>query len=235
MSWNSYAHPNHIQAAAKCLLAGAGKTVLAYGGLVQRFEEEMLIDFRSAVIDRLDKTFDKSDVGIAFIYCSYKERDSQNAANLVGSLLQQLVNQRKSIPEEISTLYHKYAPQNTRPSLSECSELLQKQVASYKRVIIVIDALDECDDTNSTRDIIVAELHRLPSNVQLLVTSRPLTSIGESLDYSRRLQISASEDDVELYINARLETQPQLARHIKKEPALKDHILKRLVEKVKGM
>ncbi|PVH69802.1 hypothetical protein DL98DRAFT_379827, partial [Cadophora sp. DSE1049] len=55
-------------------LPGAGKTILA-----------------SAIVDKLQTQLSPQKVGLAFAYCNYKERDSQTLANLIASLVQQLV------------------------------------------------------------------------------------------------------------------------------------------------
>ncbi|KAL9120877.1 MAG: hypothetical protein Q9187_002567 [Circinaria calcarea] len=218
-------------------IPGAGKSMLAYVSKLNMKIKTKLITIRSAAIDQLCRIYDTNDVAVAFIYCSHKEKDDQSSVNLVGSLIQQLASQKLNISKEIVTLYEHYRGQRwkMRPSLAEFSELLRFQATSYRRVFVVIDALDECDEANDTRDSLITELQKLPSNAQLLVTSRPIDNLGEALNCSNCLRIFAHKEDIELYINARLKAQPRLARHIKAEPTLKELIIETLAAKANEM
>jgi hypothetical protein len=62
----------------------------------------------SAVIDYLLRKKYARETGIAFIYCNYKEKDSQSAVNLVASLLQQLVQRRPCVHHQLSSLYREH-------------------------------------------------------------------------------------------------------------------------------
>src|SRR5277367_1670749 len=100
--------------------------------------------FRSIIIDHLESAFkDQSDVGIAYIYCNYKE-EAQTSVHLVGSLLHQLVQRHSNPSNEIHSLYKSHFSKRTHPTLSEYSTLLQSECRSFSKVVIVIDALDEC-------------------------------------------------------------------------------------------
>ncbi|KIL59433.1 hypothetical protein M378DRAFT_169219, partial [Amanita muscaria Koide BX008] len=83
-------------------------------------------------------------------------------------------------------------------------------------VVIVIDALDESGEPVSRRhilSILTKDAAKLPSNLRILVASRPLADIGnvfhnassirrESMD---KLLRSSTERDIQLYISLRLE------------------------------
>src|SRR5436190_10435295 len=99
---------------------------------------------RSIVVEYLERSFEKNNVAIAYIYCSYKEQEDQTDVNLIASLLQQLVQSNPIIFDEIASLYDDNIKKQKRPTLSEWSKLLQLEIRSLSKVFIIIDALDEC-------------------------------------------------------------------------------------------
>ncbi len=68
-------------------IPGANKTVLA-----------------SIIIDNMKQTVRQSDVGVAYIYCNYKEQD-QSSISFIDILLQHIVEQREIISEDIRIIY----------------------------------------------------------------------------------------------------------------------------------
>ncbi|KAJ4246841.1 hypothetical protein NW762_013393 [Fusarium torreyae] len=94
------------------------------------------------VIDQLQKEFrDDIDVAIAFIYCDFKQRHEQSVEHLLASLLKQLASRRRG---SLSSLCECHKRNMTRPSFEEMLKTLHDVAASYKKVFVMIDALDEC-------------------------------------------------------------------------------------------
>jgi hypothetical protein len=106
---------------------------------------------RSIVIDYLKHSIEREDVAIIYIYCSYKEKDDQTAANLIASLLQQLVQISPVVSGEILSLYDYHTKNGTRPALGELSRLLQLESRRFSKVFVLIDALDECPESSYIR------------------------------------------------------------------------------------
>jgi len=102
-------------------------------------------------------------------------------------------------------------------------------------VFIVVDALDECPEDNGTRAGLVTELRSLPGTVNLMVTSRDLTSIARVFLGAKRLDIRANTQDLRRYIQGRISREPRLAGHVKGDPTLQDYIVKKVLENVRGM
>jgi hypothetical protein len=173
--------------------------------------------------------------GIACIYCNYKEKDAQTPANLIASLWMQLVEDRSSLSTDVKDLYDDCVNRGTRPPLSEVSKVLQSEITKYTKVFIVLDALDECSESDGTRQIFLTEMRKLIPNISLLVTSRDITSIELEFQTAARLEIRANDEDIRSYLKSRIEGQPQLARHIEKDPTLRGEILDTIVEKANGM
>jgi hypothetical protein len=189
---------------------------------------------RSIVVDYLERSFKGEDVAIAYIYCSYTEQENQTAANLIASLLRQLVQRSSVISDEIMKLYDCHIMNGTRPTLGEWSTLLESDVRLRSKVFIVIDALDECSDSDDTRDSFLAEVRKLP-NIYLLVTSRHISTIEHALEKAVRVEVQAADGDVRKYLEGRIEKNGRLLGHVKADPTLQEAIINTIVEKAKGM
>src|SRR5438046_1366183 len=101
----------------------------------------------------------REDAAIAYIYCSYREQHNQTVVNLIMSLLLQIVRKNDVIPDEIKSLYIEH--RNMRSKRMTCSKLLQQEVRRHSKVFIVIDALDECPESNGIRESFLAEIREL--------------------------------------------------------------------------
>jgi len=188
----------------------------------------------SAVIDHLQNTFPEDDIGIAFIYCNYKEQGEQTLVNLIASLLQQVL-QRRPLPTKLHALYQHHTSKRTRPTVTECLELLRTELSSHSRAFLVVDALDECDDNNETRTMLLNNLLKLPTTTSLMVTSRHVSSIELQLDQPCCLEIRASDIDMRIYLERQIQRKERLRKHTQKDSSLVEVILEEVVKAAQGM
>ena len=177
---------------------------------------------------------DTSDVGIGWVYCIYNET-SQTAHNLLASLLQQFCRQKGSLSPELLKSYNYHCRHDTRPLVSDISKLLHSEIKHFSKMYIVIDALDECPESDRTRDVLLSEILNLPSNAYLLVTSRPNNSIENILREAECLEISAHDDDVRRHVVARVAMETLLNKCVTADPSLKDTIVSKITERAQGM
>ena len=171
-----------------------------------------------------------------FVYCNYKERDDHTPSNLMASLLQQLVQSLpnpRSIPAQVRSLYDHHKRRMTRPSINELSGLIRAMVAQFSKVFLILDALDEC--TEDTRSDLVMEIHRLPSNLFFLCTSRFAPDIEDVFRDAPKIEIRANDADVRKYLEAQLQKESRLKRHVDAEPNLLEEIVSTIIVKVQGM
>jgi hypothetical protein len=191
---------------------------------------------RSTVVDYLNRSFTRKEAAVAYIYCNYKEQKSQTVVNLITSLLLQLVQintDNTDIPNQILTAYHEH--NDIRPTLAACSQLLQSEIRRHRKVFIVIDAPDECSESNGTRDGFLAEIRKLLPSIRLFITSRQIPAIESEFKKAARLEIRASDGDVKKYLQGRIGRERRLADFVKADPVLQDAILTTIVENAKGM
>jgi hypothetical protein len=200
-------------------IPGAGKTMMS-----------------SIVVDDLRNTFDGDDrIGIACLFCSYKSQNEQTSVDLLASLLKQLVQERSILTDVVKTFHERHAKRNTRPSFHELSTVLHSVVNSYLRVFFVIDALDECTNTDRSREHLLREIFNLQNQttISLFATSRFIPEIEKEFEGSISLEIRASDEDVRRYLDERI---PQLLRSsISKYADLQDIIRREILKAVDGM
>ncbi|KAL8689137.1 MAG: hypothetical protein Q9218_005122 [Villophora microphyllina] len=199
-------------------IPGAGKTVLA-----------------SVVVENLMQTVVGKDHAFAFIYCNYKERAQQTYNNLVSSLIRQLIEREGKLPNDLGQLYHRHSAKGTRPNQSELVGLLGIVALEYESLYFVIDALDECDDSEGTRSAFVPSLRTALPNACVLVTSRPWHDINLQFDGSPQLEIRASDHDIKRYLSDQILHQPRLKKHTQADPSLLPLIEDTVVSKSDGM
>lgn len=193
------------------------------------------MELRSLVVESLQKVTKGTDVGIAYIYCCYKEMQRQTSNNLVASLLQQLLLQQNEIPDDIMALYERHTKIKTRPLLNEYIRLLQSITKNFSKIYIIIDGLDECSEMNSTRSNFLAGISELRSQTCTFITSRYIPSIEKDLCGATRLQVEASDDDIRKYLTQRLQKWEFLKRHLEKDPTLHESIIASIISKARRM
>jgi hypothetical protein len=199
-------------------LPGAGKTILT-----------------SIVVDNLNTRYrDDASVGIAYIYCNFRRKDEQKAEDLLAALVKQLALGWSSLPDIVKTLYETHKANRTRPSFDEISKSLKSVVALYSRVFILVDALDECQASDSSRGKFLADVFDLQdrAGVNLFVTSRYIQDITEKFHQSTTLDIRASSKDVRKYLQVRMS---EGESYILRRPDLQAEITAEIIKRVDGM
>ncbi|KAM0130917.1 hypothetical protein ACHAP3_007144 [Botrytis cinerea] len=199
-------------------IPGAGKTMLT-----------------SIVIEELMNRFrnDKS-IGIAYLYCNFKRQHDQKIDDLLLSLLKQLSRYQSSLPGAVKDMFDLHSPRQYRPSKKEISSALKSVTDLYSRVFIVIDALDECQMADGCRMDFLSEVFHLQETCQLslFATSRHIPDIEEMFDNSMRLEIRASDTDVEIYLDGRMSQLPEYVRNSKD---LQNEIKSKIIKAIDGM
>ena len=186
------------------------------------------------MVDHLKRTHTDAQVGIAFVYCSYKDPD-QTPENLIASLLRQLAQRLPSLPEEIRDMYKQHTKEKTRTSLAEYLRLLHMVVQMFSQAFLLVDALDECKEEDGARKRFLAALEELSAGVHLVVTSRWVPAIESEFSEALKLEIHADSEDVARYVRSRVATTPRLMRHVVADPMLESMISRKIADNCHGM
>ena len=198
---------------------------------------------RSLVIDHLQQGFTREDVSISYIYCDYKDRKTQTTVNLISSLVKQMVLQQSDMPREVIDLYAKCKDGQVPLSLEDHSKLLSSFSHHFRRSFILVDALDEHfindDEQNAAQLTLLDTLLNLHSSggYTLFFTSREHQLIKGRLAACARLDIRATDFDIELYLRSRISdpTKFKFAQKLRNDADLGDLIVSKLVKKAQGM
>jgi hypothetical protein len=159
----------------------------------------------------------------------------QTVFNLIASLLKQLVQDHSAAYDRVKSLYEYHHDRRTRPTLNGIQQALQSEIGTFTKVFIIVDALDECSETDGTRATLVAALRSLATTVKLLVTSRDLASISRDFHEAKRLEIHATNHDVRTYIERRISQVPRLAIHVDGNSMMRKEIVKKVTANARGM
>lgn len=159
---------------------------------------------------------------------------SKRLDDLLASLLKQLAEGENPLPKAVKDLYDRHKKDRTRPSLEDFSKTLQSVAASYPRVFVLVDALDECQVAGGCRTRFLSEMFTLQekSGVRLMATSRFIPEITERFKESETLEILASSEDVHKYLEGQLF---QLPSFVTSNAELQEQIKTSIVQSVHGM
>jgi hypothetical protein len=137
---------------------------------------------------------------------------------------------RRPIPtQDVLDIYFANVEKGTRPGIDEVLRALENEINLCNRVLIVIDAADECSEDTFTTMM----RHLNKPNISLLVTSR-LSATGVLAGFDT-LQIQASPMDMELYIRHRIDSSPVLCRHCGKDESLRKDMISTILQRAAGM
>jgi hypothetical protein len=189
-----------------------------------------LVHPRAIVIDDLETIFKHPNFAVVCIYCNYKAQSQQTVPVLVTSLLKQLAECHPAVYANVKTLYDSCKIRQIRPRLAQFVEALQSAIGMFSKVFAVVDALDECSD--ETRAGLLKELQFLSNTTSLLVTSRNHAPIPRDFHGIKQLDIRATVEDVDTYIQDRISRQPL---HVGRDPKFRKEMVKMITEKAQGM
>ncbi|RSL46785.1 hypothetical protein CEP53_010201, partial [Fusarium sp. AF-6] len=162
------------------------------------------------VVDDLDKRVNgDSNIGIAYIYCNFRQQDNQRIDKMLASLLKQLAERQPSLPQAVKNLYNRHKPKKTRPLVEEISPTLRSLVKTYVRAYLIVDALDECQASDGSRAELLEELFALQKScdTSLFMTSRIMPDVQENfIGNATELEIRASKEDVGRYLDSRVDS-----------------------------
>ncbi|QRV94960.1 WD repeat-containing protein [Ceratobasidium sp. AG-Ba] len=180
-------------------MAGTGKTTIAYT-LCNKLEEEQTL--------------------AASFFCSRQLPECRDVNRIVPTIAYQLA--RYSIPfrHSISPLLKANPDVYNKPIATQFRELIVKPVNEVKEslpnhIVIVIDALDECDAGTGTSDILQVLLAEAPSlPLKFFVSSRPEYEI---LNYMRQTQGDRVKTEMRLHELASNVVQTDIRTYLRTE------------------
>jgi Cdc6-like AAA superfamily ATPase len=204
-------------------IPGSGKTILA-----------------STIIDSMSPFFAQVDAAICYYYCDYANTSSLNASIILGTLIRQLL-ERIQIPSEIAKdIDHYFQEGATEPLLEDLFDFLAKALRPFKRVMVVLDGLDE---------LIISDQKAIIKLVRQL--TQPSGTITKVMVFSRReerlirtafqgyefidISVKLVRNDLARFISDSVDMKLNSHELSIREPGLKQVIIDTLVEGAEDM
>ncbi|KAJ2983550.1 hypothetical protein NUW58_g6229 [Xylaria curta] len=204
-------------------IPGAGKSVLA-GLIIHECLKFSSADDRKAT---------------TYFFCTYRNKATHSARNLLSSLASQLARQNEEAFQVLENYYQDLVSQKplaAEPSLQKLLTVFETMCRMFDEVFVVVDGLDECESDEVIHNLSKLVLKKNGATVTTLLLSRDVVHIRDRLesDFSHT-EIEAHTEDIQLYVYAELEMRIESKRLRLRNPELKAEIVDRLVHGSKGM
>ncbi len=156
----------------------------------------------------------------------------------MGSLARQLVVQSEDCLTDLTEFYRRHVKPNQivqTTSADELCALISKLSSHYRTTMIVVDGLDEISEDRASITRLLQSLKVSSTTIKTLFASRPEVDIRDELEDAMQISIAARSSDLRLYVAAEIEKRTKERRLRIRDPDLKEHIMKTLVDGADGM
>jgi hypothetical protein len=149
------------------------------------------VDLSSAIIQHIIALCEAGQASIVYFYFDFRDKEKQNARNLVTSLIIQLAAFSNPCCDIIHRVYSAHGNGTRQPTNDVLTNCLTEMLAVVAEdpIYIVMDALDECPDHSgwpTAREEVLVVLKGLVGlhlpNLRICVTSRPEVDIKSVLN-----------------------------------------------------
>ena len=194
-------------------------------------------DVSPLVVDRLCDHSRGKNTAVTCFYLDFAAREEQPVANVLGSLLRQVVGGMEKVPEEIAQMFReqKMAIGGRGPPLPDIVRMLQN-ITSSLPTFVCMDALDECAAANRVKllNSLQQILEKSP-RTRIFVIGRPHVRAEVEKRLAGRVisvSVGPSKDDIMEYLRLRLDEDETPAAMDKN---LEADILEKIPEKMSEM
>ena len=163
----------------------------------------------SLVIDWLCDQVHDRDIAVAGLYCDYLTREEQSAANMLGAILNQLL-ERDGIPEVVRQAFRmgKKGFGGRAAQLSDMVKMLKATITSVSEVFICIDGLDECLPKN--RQGLLESLREIVQTspaTKVFISGRPHVrdEIERYFTAAITILLAPTTRDIEIFLKRKLD------------------------------
>lgn len=177
---------------------------------------------------------------VLYHYCNFQDPTQRTCADIVASLVDQLLRQGNVLPETILRMYKEESrrPRNTAP-LDILATALKNLVATFDDVYLLVDALDECADVEELLSLLdMLSQWQMPQLHVIVTSQRHKTIIVDCLEQlvpsENRMDmvLAAGEEDIRSHIYHFLSNDVRLLRRWSTAfTNLMDEIVQTLVQK----
>jgi hypothetical protein len=152
------------------------------------------------VIDKLEEQVAVmgSRLGLAYVYCDYRDQAGQTVQNIFGAMIKQLIKRLPKIPEALAKLYEERKSRDELLSSTDAVGLLHTTCTQFSKVYVCLDALDEVHNLRG----LLKTLRESLTYVQIFFTGRQhvQSTVQEYFKEENFISIEARESDIRLFI-----------------------------------
>lgn len=203
------------------LTAGSGKTILAAGIIGHIF------------------SLGRTNSSISYFFCDFNDRKSRQTRTILSSLARQILNVFEETPEIGEKLKSMFLTNHMEPDVNELSEFLLCLSQLPNTAYLLIDGLDECDD--SDRREILSFLKKVVRDgqcrIKVIISSRWDLDISNALQDFHRISLGSSGtcSDIGVFIRDIIDQRLADGSIEIKEPSMAEEIKEALIQKSDGM
>ncbi|KAH7123881.1 hypothetical protein B0J11DRAFT_324253 [Dendryphion nanum] len=180
------------------------------------------------------------DTAVAYFYCDYKNKLSQDIVNIFSAISGQIAMKHEPSFLLLKQFYeslHLRDHMERKPKAAELIKLIHEMATGLDDVRIIIDGLDECGDQTRQAAGCIQELVSSQANISLVLLSRDDPDIRDTLkDLSwSHIEITAHTEDIEHYVRSEIKQRMKDNRLRVRSNQLKDLIVEQLITRAQGM
>lgn len=168
------------------------------------------------------------NIGLAYVYCDYRDQAQQTTQNIYGTILKQLLRALPSIPEELTEILLRSYREKNPLELAQLRDALRITSRFFDQIYICLDALDECEHV----DQLLSSLKQIPSSARLFSTGRKHVKsiVQRYFEDTQTILIEAKESDIRILI------QEKVNEDRMKDPEIMDAKLEQdIIEKISAL
>jgi len=192
----------------------------------------------TTIIEHLQEILREPEIGLVYFYCDHRNHKKQLLSNFLSVVLVQMLKTQPSCIGEIEAAH----TANKRKLTGErYMKIIKVVLAHFKRVLIVVDALDESLEEEAFAQAFADLLQTAADSdvvVQVILTSREDLNVERSIAAiatSRLSLVNQMEDDIRTYISFEVGERLRTRKMKLADAALAGEIVHSLVEHAGGM
>ncbi|KAJ7102707.1 ankyrin repeat-containing domain protein [Mycena epipterygia] len=196
-----------------CGPSGSGKSVLSSAVIKKLIDDRKLVEeLKEGCINR-DAVDERKSPAVAFFYFDFNNKEGHAVENALRRIVLQLSahspNGYKALDER-----HQLSRGQTLPTYQDLQDVLKELLSELARTYIILDALDECQDTEQEKLVDLISMLRswTQTPLHLLITSQPrgifTDNFGTMTCVSPTSEVT--EEDIRSFVKEGLQSNPKL-------------------------
>ena len=189
----------------------------------------------SIAINYVTESIGGRKIALTYIYCDYTNPDTFLVLNLLGSIIQQLVEQTSNFESTTKLKTFKRASAKNRDMTEEDAVFwIETLSGDFDIIYTFVDALDECPE--SCRNTLLAQLKGYSKgNMRVFLTSRSNVDVEVHIAHAVEVNIDPIRNDITDYVESKIKKSSRLARLIVGNSKLKRDIVHTINSQANGM